>query len=365
VTSLSYYLPFGQPNFGAREIEAAACVLRSGWVGQGPEVEAFEKELVEALGVPYVVTVNSCTSALFLSLLVSGVKPGDEVIVPSLTWCATANAALFLGARPVFADIEPDTLCVSARTVMKKITPRTRAVIPVHFGGWRAPIVEIRAVLPSNVAVIEDAAHALGTKGIAHPASLTCFSFYANKNLSTGDGGAIALHDATLADQLVSLRQNGLPSAWQRYRGKNTPVAQLGTLGYKMAFNDLFASIGRVQLKRQAEFHRLRRAIADLYLTRLPDEWAPANYTFDADHALHLFLVLVPSNRDGIVRKLRERNVGAAIHYAPLHLMPLYGSQPALPMTEEMASRILTLPISASMTIEDAEAVMDVVEEIK
>jgi dTDP-4-amino-4,6-dideoxygalactose transaminase len=185
------YLAFGRPDFGDEEIAAVTRVLRSGWVGMGPEVIAFEQELAAFVGAPYVVTVNSCTSALHLALLVNGVGPGDEVIVPSLTWCSTANAALYLGARPIFCDIDQATLSTTTELILAKLGPRTKAVIVVHFGGFAADVAELRRALPAHVSIVEDAAHGLGAchqdgRRVGSSGNLTCFSFYANKNLSTG-----------------------------------------------------------------------------------------------------------------------------------------------------------------------------------
>jgi len=373
-TRRSSYLPFGQPDFGDEEIAAVTRVLRSGWVGLGPETLAFEQELAEHFGVPHVVTVNSCTSALFLSLLVHGVGPGDEVIVPSLTWISTANAAKYLGATPVFCDVDADTMSVTPATVRARLTPRTKAIVVVHLGGLAVDVDAIRRAVPSHIAIVEDAAHACGARfsdGAAVGASgnLTCFSFYANKNLSTGDGGAIALGNGQLADRLRSLRQHALPSdAWKRFvdprvAGAN-PVAEVG---YKMNYTDLQAAIGRVQLRRQPEFADRRFAAAVVYtqaLARLPWPVAVQSGLLGFGHARHLFLVKLPIERLGrsrndILRGLRELNIGASIHYQPIHTMPLYASQRAeLPVTDYLAERILTLPISASMSTEDANQVM-------
>jgi perosamine synthetase len=373
-TPLAEYLPFGKPNFSSEEIEAVTRVMRSGWIGMGPETLAFENELALTLGVPQVVTVNSCTSALYLSLLLKGVGEGDEVICPSLTWCATANAAVYLGARPVFCDIDPETLCISTKSILEKVTERTRAVIVVHFGGFAADVEEIRAALPSRVAIVEDAAHAFGSRfpdGTAVGASgnLTCFSFYANKNLSTGEGGAIALFNAEEADHIRSLRQNGMPiNAWSRYsKPKSVLYSNLTELGYKMNFIDLQAAIGRVQLRRQPELQSRRADIARLYcdeLESLEPQLGFQREVLHPRHARHLFTVTLPLDemtisRDEFLLQLRALNIGASIHYAPLHMMPLYAPfEPSrLARTEELADAILTLPISSSMTLDDARAV--------
>lgn len=375
------YIAFGRPNFSDEEIAAVSAVMQSGWVGMGPETIAFEAELAAYWGVPHVVTVNSCTSALFLSLLVLGIGPGDEVICPSLTWCATANAALYLGATPVFCDVDPQTMSVTAASIAAKVTPKTKAVMVVHYGGYAADVAAIREVLPAEIVIVEDAAHALGStfldgKPVGASGNLTTFSFYANKNLSTGDGGAITLYDDELAARLRSLRQSGMSSdAWKRYSHPMTALLPgLDALGYKMNFTDLQATIGRVQLRRQPEFKKRRLAIAERYIEslNLPD----LGIKFQADilghgHARHLFVVTIPLekmnvSRDQFILDLRQRNVGASIHYAPLHAMPLYSASKGsdLPDTDYLALRIVTLPIGARMTLDETEYVVQQVVEL-
>jgi len=375
------FLAFGKPNFSNQEIEAVAKVLHSGWIGMGPETLAFEKELGEFLNAPQVVTVNSCTSALFLSLLVHGIGPGDEVICPSFTWCSTANAALYLGAKPVFCDVDPETLSVTPESALQKLTSKTKAIMVVHMAGLAVEVAAIRAALPENVAIIEDAAHALGAKfsdgkPVGSSGNLSCFSFYANKNLSTGEGGATALFDAALADRLRSLRLHALPAdAWKRFSNPKSIVTRgLEELGYKMNYTDLQACIGRVQLRRQTEFHRTRLAVANRYQNRL-SELAPGikfqRGLLQPHHARHLFQIMLPLeemriSRDAMLLELRNRNIGANVHYLPLHTMPLYSAhgQASLPNTEKVCERILTLPISGSMSLDDADYVILHLEEL-
>lgn len=375
------YLPFGKPDFSEEEIAAVSRVMRSGWIGMGPETIAFESELANYLCTPHVVTVNSCTSALFLSLLVHGVVPGDEVICPSLTWCSTANAALYLGARPVLCDVDPDTFCVTPEIVREKITPKTKAVMIVHMAGMAVEVDEIRKALPEHIVIIEDAAHALGSRfGNGRPVgssgNLTCFSFYANKNLSTAEGGAIALYDDKLAERLCSLRQHGLTAdAWKRFSHPQCAlVPGVIELGYKMNYTDLQACIGRIQLRRQAEFYAVRLNIAKRYYDGLREISPSIKFQrniLSPTHARHLFQILLPLEgmkitRNELLLELRNRNVGAAIHYSPLHLMPLYAreGQIRLPNTETICGRIMTLPISASMSMEDAEYVLEQFKEL-
>lgn len=373
------YLPFGRPDFGDDEVAAVTRVLRSGWVGMGPETIAFEQELADACHAPHVVTVNSCTSALFLALLVNGVKPGDEVVVPSLTWISTANAALHLGATPVFCDVDPVTLCATPESIRACLSPKTRAIVVVHLGGLAADVAAIRRVVPSHIAIVEDAAHAFGSRyadgsPVGSSGNLTCFSFYANKNLSTGDGGAIALVSARHADRLRSLRQHALPNdAWKRFTDARTlSPGGIADIGFKMNYTDLQSSIGRVQLRRQDEFAERRLAIANYYdaaIAAMPWEIPIQHGVTDSGHARHLFLIQLPvdelgRSRNDILMGLRARNIGASVHYAPVHTMPLYAQwRTPLPVTEQVFERVLTLPISASMTMKDARDVMAAFEE--
>lgn len=371
-----HYLPFGVPNFSDAEIDAVTRVLRSGWVGMGPETVAFEKELAAHVGAEHVVAVNSCTSALFLSLRALGIGPGDEVIVPSLTWCSTANAVLYLGATPVFCDVDLETMSASPATVAAVLTEKTKAVVHVHYGGLAADMAALRAALPAEVAIVEDAAHALGAtypdgSPVGSSGNLTCFSFYANKNLSTGDGGAVASRDPELAERIRLTSHQGLNSdAWKRF---SHPMAALtpgiAELGYKMNFTDLQASIGRIQLQRQPEFHDCRQRLAAQYVNRL----AAGNQAIRfqegitrAGHARHLFVVRVPLeemeiDRNELLLELRARNIGASIHYAPLHTLPLYRPylRSNLPNVEDLMKDIMTLPIGASVGEEDGNYVAD------
>lgn len=370
------YLAFGTPDLTDAEIEAVTRVMRSGWVGMGPETIAFEKELGEYIGAPEVVAVNSCTSALFLALLVEGIGSGDEVIVPSLTWCATANAAFYLGATPVFCDVDAQSMCVTPETIAAKLTARTKAVVVVHYGGYAIDVDALRQALPSHVAIIEDAAHALGSrypngKPVGASGNSVCYSFYANKNLSTADGGAIALFDPHKAERLRSLRMSGMDSnAWSRYTKPSTAfVAGVAELGYKMNFTDLQAAIGRVQLSRFEQMAKTRLDIAKHYKKRLEDLGVQIPFqsgAFDDSHARHLLVAQFDPaktgmQRDELLLALRARNIGASIHYRPLHGQPLYTARgiSQLPVTESLAEKIMTLPISAKMTMNDVDYVVD------
>jgi dTDP-4-amino-4,6-dideoxygalactose transaminase/MoaA/NifB/PqqE/SkfB family radical SAM enzyme len=371
------FLPFGRPAFGDEEIAAVSEVLRSGWVGMGEQTLAFERELASYVGAGQVVSLSSCTAALFLSLLTAGVGEGDEVICPSLTWCSTANAALYTGARAVFCDIDPLTMQATPEMILARVTPRTRAVVIVHFGGLAADVEALRDALPPHIAIIEDAAHALGARypngrPVGSSGNLVCFSFYANKNLSTAEGGAIALSDPARADRLGSLRQHGMPSnAWTRYTQRAAPTESLSLqeLGFKFNYTDLQAAIGRVQLRRQAELDARRLAIARYYAERLTEsDLIPQSHLTASGHARHLFVVRLPAcehgaPRNALVERVRAGGIGLSVHYPPLHRMPLYAHTGALPNTDAIAGGLITLPISASMTEADAERAWRVIEE--
>ena len=366
------YLPFGRPDFGEEEIAAVTRVLRSGWIGMGPETIAFEQELSDVIGAPQVVAVSSCTAAMSLCLRALDIGPGDEVICPSLTWCSTANAALYQGARPVFCDIDAANFCVTPDSILAKVTARTRAVMVVHFGGFTVDVGRLRSMLPDHVSIVEDAAHAMGARypdgrPVGSSGNLVCYSFYANKNVSTGEGGAVATFDAKKADHIRSLRQHALPiNAWKRFTHAQTVLLsqQLTELGYKANYTDLQAALGRVQLRRLPEMSALRLKLAKRYLTKLAGLEAqiePQAGLADLAHARHLFPIrITPASRlarDQVLLELRQRNIGATVHYALLHLMPLYSSTTSLPDSEALGREILTLPISASMTIEDIDYV--------
>jgi perosamine synthetase len=364
-------IPFGKPSFGDEEIAAVTAVLRSGWIGMGPETLAFEQELAACLHAPHVVTVSSCTGALFLALSVSGIGPGDDVVCPSLTWCSTANAALYLGARSVFCDVAASDGLASPETILAAVTPATKAVVVVHYGGRAMDVRGLRQVLPDHVVIIEDFAHALGASypdgtPVGSSGNLCCFSFYANKNLSTAEGGAVALADPDVAARLASLRQHGLQAnAWGRYSRPETSASAfaLTELGYKLNYTDLQAAIGRVQLRRQGAFAAHRLDVARLYARRLA-EAAPEVRLLDGvleqSHARHLIVAELPARyrqagRDAIVARLRQAGLGLSIHFPPLHLMPLYGPGRHLPVTEDLAARIVTLPVGAAITLAEAE----------
>lgn len=373
------FLPFGVPAIGEEEIEEVVATLRSGWIGQGERVLRFEREFADAVDAEHAVAVSSCTAALHLALVVAGLQPGDEVLVPALTFAASATAVLHAGARPVFCDVDPDTLLLDLDDAARRVTARTRAVMPVHFGGLPCDLHAVQALATKHaLTVVEDAAHAVGSKLDDRPigsfATYCCFSFYANKNLTTAEGGMIALDDGNAAEKLRMLRLHGLSTdAWRRYADKSFVPSAVHALGFKYNLTDLQAAIGIHQLAKVERFQARREALAERYdaaLAALPGvSVQPRSLPGRATrHALHLYLLLLDLaafevGRDELVAALRAENIGAAIHYRALHLEPyfseLFGHAPEeFPHSLAAGARVITLPLTPGMSDEDASDVV-------
>jgi len=372
------FLPFGVPALGEEEIQEVAATIRSGWIGTGPRVAQFEKEFAEYVGAPHAVALNSCTAALFLSLVLRGIGPGDEVITTPLTFAATANVIVQVGATPVFADIALDTLNLDPAAVERAITPRTRAILTVHFGGLPSELEALQRIARDyHLALVEDAAHAVGARyqgrRIGGHGNLTAFSFYPNKNLTTGEGGMLTTSDDAEAHRLRSLRLHGLSAdAWARFHDKGFHQPEVEEPGYKFNMPDLAAALGLPQLQKQEKFLARREEIARRYdeaFAGLPvrRQCRPATGS-STRHSLHLYALLLDQEqwrvpRDRVIEALRAENIGATVHYRPLHTEPYYQRRynlppDALPNAQRAGACILTLPISPSMTGRDVEDVI-------
>jgi dTDP-4-amino-4,6-dideoxygalactose transaminase len=379
------FLPFGVPSIGEEEIAEVVATLRSGWIGQGTRVQRFENEFAEYVGAPHAIAVSSCTAALHLSLVAAGIGPGDEVIVPAMTFAASATATLHAGATPVFADCRPATLLLDLDDVAARITEKTRAIMPVHFGGLPVEMDEIAALAAAHdLVVVDDAAHAVAAeydgKLIGSFDSYACFSFYPNKNLTTGEGGMVTLVDDEVAERIRMLRLHGLSTdAWRRYATKSFLPSELHALGFKYNLTDLQAALGIHQLAKLPGFQRRREQLAAHYddrLSALPGVTLQPRQLpgHQVRHALHLYLLLLDPDafevgRDDVVAALRAENIGAAIHYRALHLEPyfveLFGHAPeAFPAAYDASRRVLTLPLSPGMSDDDAEDVIVAVERV-
>ncbi len=369
-------LVFGNPLIGEEEIDEVVATLRSGWIGTGPKVKKFEEMFAEYVGAKHAVAVNSCTAALHLSMIASGIGPGDEVITTPMTFCATSNAVMHTGAKPVFVDVDPATMNIDANKIEAAITSSTKAILPVHFAGRPCDMRTIQQIADKyNLLVIEDAAHCIEgkyfDKKVGSISPLTCFSFYVTKNLVTGEGGMITTDDEELAGKLKMYALHGLSAdAWQRFSDKGYKHYQVAMLGYKYNMTDIQASLGIHQLPR-LEQQLVRRnevwrayndAFRDLNIT-LPKEEESGTV-----HARHLYTILVDENkcgktRDQVLLELHKLGIGTGVHYTALHLHPYYletlgYKEGDFPHTEQIGRTTLSLPMSAKLTNDDVTHVI-------
>jgi perosamine synthetase len=346
-------IPLSQPQIGEREIAAVVDVLRSGMLAQGPQVAAFEEEFSAFVGQAECVAVNSGTSALHLGLLAAGIGAGDEVIVPSFTFAATANAVALTGATPVFADVEPDTFTLSADAVRAAITERTAAVMPVHLYGQMADMTAFEKLASDRgLLLVEDAAQAHLAEWNGRPAGsfgLGMFSFYPTKNMTSGEGGMITTSDPAVARRARLLRNQGME---QRY------VNEL--VGFNCRMTDLHAAIGRVQLGDLPERTRRRREIAARYNTAITSVTPPA-VRESAHHVYHQYTVMT-DRRDEFAAHLAQAGVGHGVYYpTPVHRLPSFGLELHLEHTEHIASTVLSLPVHPGLGDDQVDAVIEAV----
>lgn len=349
-------IPLLKPSMTVREEAAVLEVLRSGWIGQGPKCAEFESRLAERYGYEYAITTNSATAALHLACLANNIGPGDEVIVPALTFISTALAVSYCGAKPVFADVDLDTLCLDWIDVYNKMTERTKAIIPVDYAGYPAMVSGVNLGKP----IIQDAAHANG--GLAYGQEV-CFSFHAVKNLATSDGGAVLTNDHAKAERMKALRWCGInKSTWERSDKKYGWDYDITEIGFKCHLSDLAAAIGLVQLERLDEMNERRRIIADRYTCHL------ANYVQTPIHhknsTNHLYAIRVDaSKRNALIDHLLSKGISAGCHYKPLTLYKPYCDQPTPPVTNREWQRLVSLPIFFDLTDDNQVHVIDSIKE--
>jgi dTDP-4-amino-4,6-dideoxygalactose transaminase len=370
------FLPLATPLIGEEEIAEVVDSLRSGWITTGPKVKRFENALEAHLGAEHVRCVSSCTAALTLALHVAAIGPGDEVLVPAMTFVATANAVVDVGATPVLVDSEPGSGLMDLAAAAAAITPRTRAIMPVHLAGRPMDLDALDALRDAHgLTVIEDAAHALGTLWRGRPigthGNLTAFSFYATKNVTTAEGGALATDNACIAREVERLALHGLSlGAWQRYGDGGFRHFEVASPGLKANMTDLAAAIGLHQLPRLEAWTQRRAELAARYdrlLADLPVETPPA-----ADprgrHSWHLYSVLVAPEagvpRDDVVDGLLQRRIGTGVHYRGIHLHPYYATTSGLgpedlPVASDISERTLSLPLSPALTEDDQDDVVE------
>lgn len=373
------FLSFSRPSLGQDELAAVQAVFASGWITTGPQNAALEQAFCQLTGNQHAIAVSSATAGMHVTLLALNIQPGDEVITPSLTWVSTLNIITLLGATPVMVDIDRDTLMVTAEQVEAAITPRTRAIIPVHYAGAPADIDAIRAVGQRHaIPVIEDAAHAAGCyykeRHIGH-AGTAIFSFHAIKNMTCAEGGLIVTDDAGLADRMRSLKFHGLGvDAYDRHTHGRKPQAEVIMPGFKYNLPDISAAIALVQLNRLADFNARRAAIARRYLHALADTpFLPlAQPDWPHQHAWHLFIIRVDEatcgiSRDALMEALKAVDIGTGLHFRAAHTHKYYRERYphlSLPNTEWNSERICSLPLFPDMRDEDVERVIGALRQI-
>jgi perosamine synthetase len=351
-------IPVSKPSIGKEELAAVKKVFDSGWLGMGSSVKEFEDEISKFLGGSTVIAVNTGTTAIHLALDALGINEGDEVIVPSLTFVATIQAITATGATPVFCDIEPDTLNIDVKDVARKITARTKVVIPVHYRGLPCDMDGLTAVAKkNNVKIVEDAAHAFGShykgKPIGSFGDITCFSFDPIKVVTCGEGGAIAIRDSSLASLIQKKRILGIDKdTWSRYKHERSWFYDVLVPGYRYHMSNINAAIGLVQLKKFKKLNAKRIKIAKRYDRELGKidglELLKTDYK---DIAFFMYIIKVKNNRDGLMKHLKEKGIDSGIHYIPSHLFTLYkGFATKLPATEKVWEEILTLPLYPDLT---------------
>jgi dTDP-4-amino-4,6-dideoxygalactose transaminase len=377
------FLPFSTPTIDDEEINEVVDSLKSGWITTGPKVKRFEDAFKAYVGAPFAVSLSSATAGLHLTLLALGIKEGDEIITTPMTFASTVSMIILCGGTPVLADIEPGTLNIDVNEVRKKITPRTKAVIPVHFAGQSCDMDPIFALAREHgLTVIEDAAHAAGTeykgKRIGSLDSISIFSFHPNKNITTGEGGMVCTADESLAEEISLMKFHGMSrEAWKRFAASGTPNYDIIMPGFKYNMMDIQAAIGIHQLPKLDGFIDRRTEIAEFYNRELAgiDELALPTYApYSQRHAWHLYTPLVRTeklgiDRDAFMTELKKFNIGSGLHYRAIHHHSYYRDalkipDTALPVASYASDRILSLPLFPKMTEDDAIDVVSAVKQV-
>lgn len=381
-------VPFHRPSIGEAEIAEVVDTLRSGWLTTGPRTAQFEQEMSAYVQAPFALAVNSCTSGLHLALAALGIGPGDEVITTPLTFCATVNTILQVGAAPVLADLQEDGN-IDPQSIRQRINRRTRAIVPVHLAGLPCDMEAIWSLAAEHgLHVIEDAAHAIsahyhgfpigaGDPGRKRFSDAVVFSFYATKSLTTGEGGMVTTHNGELARKMKTLCLHGISAdAWNRYSDQGHWYYEVTACGFKYNLSDLQSAVGIHQLRRQEELRQKRAEIAQIYREELSgiDEIELPHENLHSRHAWHLFVVRLnllrlTVGRNWVVQALKERRISASVHFIPIPLHPAYAGHAGLgkeqcPEAMKLYNRILSLPIFPDMTREQVRHVADSLKSI-
>lgn len=378
------FLPYARPDIGEEEIAAVADALRSGWVTTGPQTRLFEQAFTDYLGGGIEsIAVNSATAGLHLALEALGIGPGDEVIVPTMTFTATAEVVRYLGADPVLVDVDPVTLNIDPACIRAALTPRTKVIMPVHYGGLACRMDEILAIAQQHgLKVVEDAAHALpstwqGTLVGRLQSDITVFSFYANKTMTTGEGGMAVTRHSDLAQRMRTMRLHGMSrDAFDRFTSI-TPAwyYEVVAPGFKYNLTDIAAAMGLQQLKKLPRFVVRRQQLADRYRTQLSGLplVLPADASLGDVHAWHLYVIRLteasPLARDAVIQALSDRGIGTSVHYVPLHRHPYWRDRYQLtpqmfPQADAAYLSMLSIPLYTAMADADQQRVVDALQEV-
>lgn len=360
------FIALTRPRITEAEIESVVNVLRSGWWTTGSETEAFEREIVDYLGGGlHAVALNSCTSGLFLALKALGIGVGDEVIVPTLTYVATAHVVEWCGATAVLCDIDPRTRNIDLQDCASRITQRTKAIIPVHMAGLPVDLRGISELAKEyDLDIIEDAAHAIGSsyqgRKIGQHSLATVFSFYVTKNLACGEGGMLVTADESFAEKIRRLSYFGIDKqAFQRYSQKGSWYYQVEGPGFKCNMDNMHAAIGRIQLAKLDDFTSKRQQIARWYDDFLPQSVQRPVQSEDSEHCFHLYQLIIPKmwSREGLIEYLKAWNVGCSVHFIPLHEHPHYKIDGANKFSgcDSISSRNISLPMDPGLTLTEVQ----------
>lgn len=376
------FLPFGAPLIEQAEIDEVVASLKSGWLGTGPKVHKFEEMFKEYKGVKYAMALNSCTAALHLSMLAIGIKPGNEVILPSMTFASTANAVIHAGGKPILVDCEKDTMNMDPEDIERQITPKTKAIIPVYFAGRPCNMDRIVDIANKhNLKIVEDAAHAIeaeyngkktGTFG-----DIGCFSFYVTKNIITGEGGMAITNVEEYANKIKRLSFHGIrKDKLHSSSDKKYKHYQVIDRGFKLTMMDIQAAIGIHQLPRVEKYWERRKEIWERYKEAFKDlpVFIPAPIPNGVKHSYHLYTLLLDIDklnitRDEFLYEMAKRNIGVGVHYIALHLHPYYQQkygykQGDFPNADWISDRTVSIPLSAKLTDNDVQDVINTVREI-
>jgi perosamine synthetase len=370
-----WVISLAEPELGQEEINSVCSQISSGWLSMGEKTREFEKKIMEITGAKYCLAVTNCTAALHIACLTAKFKEGDEVLVPSLSFIATANAVKYTGATPIFCDIDSfENPVVTLQEIKKKMTDKTKGIIVMHYGGYQSDIIDIKQFAKEkNLILIEDAAHAIGSKVNGHflgtIGNMGCYSFFSNKNITTGEGGAIVTSDPEIFNYMKKIRSHGMEDlSWDKYNGRIQKY-DVKELGYNYRIDDIRSSIGTAQLEKLSLINFRRKKIVDMYKELINDNQYIVipfkDYQFEGAYHIFPLCIINQELKEKIEKALHEKGVQTSNHYPPIHKFSLYrNSNVFLPKTEEFSKLEITLPLYASLKVEDVKYITSIINKV-